>query len=848
MALRRFVALLSCLFLSVPASAQSRLLSPAEFLGYEMGTQFTPHHRVVDYVQHVAEASPNVEAETYGSTYEGRPLMVAFVSSPDNIARLEEIRTNNLKLAGLAAGEPSGSTPAIVWLSYGVHGNESSSTEAALVSLYHLADPANETTQEWLTNTLVIIDPLLNPDGRERYVQWYRQMQGRTPSFKPDAREHQYTWPTGRTNHYYFDLNRDWAWGVQQESRQRIALYNSWMPHIHADFHEQYVDEPYFFAPAAEPLHEAITTWQRDFQTTIGRNHAGYFNARGWLYFTREDFDLFYPSYGDTWPTFNGAIGMTYEQAGQDPAGLGVVTSAGDTLTLRERIAHHHTTGLSTVEIASRHCDALVNEFRRYFAEAKTSPAGTYRAFVVRGGDNPDRLDALAELLDRQGITYGYSTSSRSLTGYDYATGETGRFSTEPGDLVVSLYQPKSVLARVLFEPEPVLTDSATYDITAWALPYAYGLQAYATEQRLEPDTRLAPAVSTPAHQTARPYAYLAEWKSLEDLRFLAGVLQHGVRVRQATQTFEVEGRRFDAGTLILTRSDNARIGNALASNEGPEASFDAAVRNVASSLNRPLIAVSTGFVTHGRDFGSADVSRVRMPEVAVISGEAVSASALGEVWHFFDEQIGYPATLIDADDLERANLPDYDVLILPDGAYSEVLTDTRLDRLRTWVRAGGRLILMENAVSAVVGKEGFRIREKEEPAADSAEARLQPYAERERTSLSDNVPGSIYRVQLDDTHPLAFGYGDTYFSLKRGSDAYAFMEDAWNVGVLRDGAPVSGYAGYKSRSRLTDTLVFGMQSMGRGSVVYLVDDPLFRGFWEGGKLLFGNAVFSPGA
>ncbi len=393
---------LAGLFVVLPAAAQ--LLSPAEFLGYELGSRFTPHHRVVAYVEHVAAQASTVRLEHYGATNEGRPLLVAIVSSAENMARLEDLRTNNLKLTGLMEGTPSGPTPALVWLSYNVHGNESVSTEAALATLYDLADPNNARTQAWLVNTVVILDPCINPDGRDRYVHFYNRTVGRFPNADPDAREHHEPWPGGRTNHYYFDLNRDWAWATQVETQQRLALYHQWMPHIHVDFHEQGVNSPYYFAPAAEPYHEAITPWQRELQTMIGRNHARYFDENAWLYFTRQVFDLFYPGYGDTWPTFNGAIGMTYEQGGGGRGGLGIVTAEGDTLTLRDRIDHHHTTSLSTVETAANNHQRIVREFEQFYTQARTTPTGRYQTFVVKTADTPDKRAALAAHLDQQGI------------------------------------------------------------------------------------------------------------------------------------------------------------------------------------------------------------------------------------------------------------------------------------------------------------------------------------------------------------------------------------------------------------------------------------------------------------
>ena len=351
-----------CVFL-IPGLAlgQTTLQDPSSFLGYELGSRFSRHHAVVEYFEHVAAQSDRVEMVTYGQTNEGRPLTLAFVSSPSNLARLEEIRTDNLKSAKLEPGVPSGYPVSIVWLSYNVHGNESNSTEASMATLFALADPNNEASTKWLKNTVVVLDPAINPDGRDRYANWFNMMVGMDMNVSEDAVEHDEPWPGGRTNHYYFDLNRDWAWQTQVETKQRMIIYKKWMPHVHVDFHEQGVNNPYYFAPASEPVHREVTPWQRKFEEVIGRNHARYFDEAGWLYFTKQSFDIYYPGYGDSFPMFNGAIGMTYEQAGGGGAGLGVLTVEGDTITLLDRLTHHTTTGLSTVEMASANSEQLVN-------------------------------------------------------------------------------------------------------------------------------------------------------------------------------------------------------------------------------------------------------------------------------------------------------------------------------------------------------------------------------------------------------------------------------------------------------------------------------------------------------
>ena len=385
--------------------SKAQLQSPAEFLGYELGDKFTQHYRVVDYFKHVAN-SANVKLEEYGRTYEGRPLLLTYIASAENMAQLETIRTDNLKRTGMMAGTPT-TNVSIVWLSYNVHGNEANSTEASMATIYKLLTEH----QDWLENTVVIMDPCVNPDGRDRYVNFYMQ-NGQIPyNADPQSAEHQEPWPRGRQNHYLFDLNRDWAWQTQIESQVRIIEYNKWMPHVHVDFHEQSYNSPYFFAPASEPYHELITSWQRDFQQMIGKNHAKYFDENNWFYFTKQVFDLLYPSYGDTYPTYNGAIGMTYEQAGG--GGLGIMKQEGDTLTLWDRITHHTTTGLSTVEITVQQNTKLLAEFEKFF---KTPVSGTYKSFVLKS-ENIDKMNHLKGWLDKNKIQYGTASNVKGPQG-----------------------------------------------------------------------------------------------------------------------------------------------------------------------------------------------------------------------------------------------------------------------------------------------------------------------------------------------------------------------------------------------------------------------------------------------
>ncbi len=815
-------------------SAEAQLYSPSEFLGYESGGDFTPHHRVMDYVRHVAETAENVIRVEYGQTYEGRVLQYVVISSTDNLLNLEKIRTANLQHAGLLEGTSTENIPVMVWLSYNVHGNESVGTEAALEVIHTLASNTDPDVSAWLENTVVIIDPCLNPDGRDRYVHFYHQTRGRQSNVVEEAREHAEPWPGGRTNHYYFDLNRDWAWGTQVETRQRLQHYNRWMPHIHVDFHEQSINSPYYFAPAAMPYHEYITPWQRELQDLMGANHARYFDQEGWLFFTRQVFDLLYPGYGDTWPIFNGAIGMTYEQAGSGRAGLGIITAEGDTLTLADRIEHHYTTSLSTIEVAANERDRIIDQFTQYFHDSVTGSTGAHAAYLIPRKGQEDQVHTISNHLDLLGIMYGFAASAGKEDGFAYHTGAQIETQIEPGDLIVPVAQPKGVLARVLFEPEPALEDSLTYDITAWALPYVYGVEAYALDQEVAWDT--TPPVPVAEAHLSEPVAYIAEWKSFEDARLLADLLQRGVKVRYAEVPFKINQKSYDEGTLIMTRG-------------GAGEAFDSLVVQSARRTKQQVHAVTTTRVTEGVDFGSRDVVFIRAPRVAIIAGTSISTYSLGELWHFFDEQLKYNATLINSDDFADLPLRRYDVIILPSGSYNRILDERRLEEVRDWIREGGRLIALERAAAFLADKDGFGLKHKldDEGDADSLDIDIQPYADRDRHEITQDIPGAIFRTELDTTHPLAFGYTRDYLTLKVNPRAFSWLEDGWNVGVLKENSLVAGFAGTQALEPLEQSLILGMESIGRGEVIYFADNPIFRGFYYHGRLLLANAVFLAG-
>jgi hypothetical protein len=795
--------------------------SPEEFLGYKLGERYTPHHKVFDYFNYISEQLSNVELEKYGETYEHRPLFVSYISSQKNIDNLEEIRLTNLGQAGIKEDKGNGEV-AIVWMSYNVHGNEGSATEAAINTLYKLVTEK----KDLLENTLVIIDPCLNPDGHSRYVNWYMQVQGSPYDVDQNSREHDEPWPGGRPNHYLFDLNRDWAWATQIESQQRLKIYNEWLPHIHADYHEQGINSPYYFAPAAEPFHEIISDWQRDFQTQIGKNNAKLFDQQSWLYFTKERFDLLYPSYGDTYPTFMGAIGMTYEQAGNSRSGLGITTDHGYELTLTDRVKHQTTTSLSNVEVASKNVAKLNTEFRKFFDNRNL----TYKSYVLKN-ENKDKTDRLIDLLDKHEIEYQY-TNKGQVRGYNYQNQKEGRMNVTDKDLVIHTDQPKGKMVKVLFEPNTQLADSLTYDITAWSLPYAHGFKAMASKTKVNSrkDVMDGMVFNKPALNS---YAYISKWNSLEDATFLAQALHHGMKARVAAKDFTIEGNSYKKGSILFLRHDNR------------EKDFDKKLTELANIYGRTVKPVQSGMVSSGVDFGSYGVSPINKQKVLLLSGEGTSSRSFGEVWHFFEKQLEYPVTVVNTSNLGRVDLNQYDVLVMPNGYYGGTINESQLKKVTEFARSGGTVIAIGNALRTFANKKGFSLKTKKSKDEEKPSANLTPYADQERQRANYLITGAVFKSKVDNTHPLAFGYGKEYFTLKIGSSSYDYLQNGSNVAYLtKEATNVSGFAGQKALERIPESLLIGEERKGRGTIIYFVDNVLFRSFWENGKMFFVNAVF----
>ncbi len=808
---------------AVQAQAQSDF-SPQKFLGYTLGQHFTPHHKVVAYFEQVAQRTNTVKLQTYGSTPEQRNLVVAFVSSAKNIANLAQLQANNLALVNQDNAPKT--DVVFVWLSYNVHGNEAAGTEAAMQVLYELSLAQNDSINTWLDHVVVAIDPCQNPDGRDRYVNWYQQHVGAAPNPNLDAVEHKEPFPSGRFNHYLFDLNRDWAWQTQTESQARVAIYRQYMPQVHVDLHEMGVNEPYFFGPAAEPMHHTITNWQKEYQKINSENLAKTFDKNGWLYFSNEIFDLLYPSYGDTYPTFNGAVGFTFEQGGSGQAGIAATAQNGELLTLAQRTAHHVQASLATVETAYKNRTKLIEQYADYFLKARNNPQTDYKSYVVLQNAN---TNTLLQLLDKNGIQYSFLPKS-NLTGYDYFSQKTMDFSTQEGDVFINAAQPMANMVRVLFEPKTVLNDSLTYDLTAWCMAYAYNVPIFALKNAIDSPTK-KPNTADFTQVLQPSYAYIFGWNAINDAAFLGNLLQEKIQVRFAKQPFTYQNKTWQQGTLVVTQADNLKV---------PD--FAKKLQAICTKNKVLATAIAGAWGVGGVNFGSGSFELLAQNAVAMVTGEGTNPTSVGEVWHFFEQDLKMPVTILSVQSLNNTNLSAYNTLILPAGSYEK-----SMEKLLDFADKGGNLIVLEQAIDdfaatdkTALGKANMGEKEADKDQNDVEE----PYNTQERSALSEVSAGSIYKISLDATHPLAFGLGNKTFCIKNNSNTYKYLKNGANLGYFSADAHVSGFVGYKLKANLSGSLAIGSEQYGDGRIVYFTDSPIFRGFWQAGKLSLANAIF----
>jgi hypothetical protein len=853
-------------------------------LGFQLGERMATHADVRRYLQALASAAPDrVRLVDYGASWQGRELTFAIISSPANIARLDEIRAGMAALADPRKTSPAraeqllGNLPAVVWLAYSVHGNEPGTTDGALKTAHHLlAARGDARVADMLTNTVVIINPIQNPDGRERFINSNRSATGLAIDPSPLAAERNEPWPAGRFNHYLFDLNRDWFAQTQPESRAHTQAILQWYPVVLADVHEMGTNTTYFFPPAAPPTNPYLTPAQNANRELIGRNNARWFDAFGRPYFTREVYDLFYPGYGDGWPAHHGSVAMTYEQG--SARGLAARRDDGIEFTFASTVESQAITSLSAIEVASQNRAKFLRDFYNYRVSAiELGRRSNERTLVIPTQRDQGTADKMAKLLVRQGIEVGRAPTGFSACGKSFAAGSYVIDSAQPAARMIRVLMDKQVPLDKEFVAEQErlrardLPDEI-YDVTAWSLPLLYNTDVVrcgaAANARLDPvDSEGSPA-GVLTNPDAR-VAFLVPWGDTASARLLVAARRAGIRVKSSDEAFEASGKRYPAGTLIVSRANNS-------------ADLADRLREIATVTGARVTGVDDSWVTDGPNFGSSKVVEMTAPRIALAWDDPTDATAAGATRFLLERQFGQPVTIVRSAALGRGDLSAFDVVILPNGDFAARWGKKEAENLAGWVKRGGVLIGLGRAMRFLADPGSKLLSVRREDAApidekDSADADDDSESdddEREekptvagsvigdagaakksiqaKRSPPDAVAGVLVRAQVDQEHWLGAGVADTVHVLFTGSDIYTPVKLDAGSNVSRFAAAdellASGYLWEENRKQLAYKPFVVLEEHGRGMVIGFTADPTVRSFVDGLNVLLLNAVYRASA
>jgi hypothetical protein len=894
-------AVLALVLLALPAFSQKfefwpgaqydpAIPSPEKVLGYPTGQKHATHADIVRYFEALAAAAPSrIKVVEYATSWEDRKLFYAVIGSESNIARISQIKAGVKQLTEpgntneAAAAKLVSSLPAVIGISAAVHGNEISSPEAAMLTAYHLLAARNDAlTTAVRQNVVLLLDPLQNPDGRDRFVHNYRTAAGLEPDPNAASAERAEPWPGGRSNHYLFDMNRDWFALTQPETRGRIAYLKEWMPLVFVDLHEMGTDTTYFFAPGAEPYNPHLTKEQKDQATLFGKNNAKWFDQFGYVYFTREVFDEFYPGYGASWPWYYGGMGMTYENA--SVRGL-VARKSDETLyTFQESVKKQFIASVSTCETAAANRELLLKNFWSYSKSAiEEGRKEAVKEYILPRRGDTSAVDKLAYLLAEQGIEVRRAQAAFSNGGKQYPA----------GSYLISAAQHRKRMVRTLLDPvsemDPVFINEQErrrkknlrdqiYDVTAWSLPMLYNVECVhaseATAGNFEAITgTYQPKGAAPARATV---AYLVPWGFQSSGRFLAAALRADLRVTSAGKPFAQNGRKFPAGTLVVGVKQN-------------EASVHDKVARIAVASGAEVIPANSSWVDDGIDFGSNYAQFLRKPGIAMIWDSPASSLAAGATRFVIERMYGYPVTAIRPQALAMADLSRFQVLILPDsmGNYGSALAAST-DRIKTWVRSGGTLIgiggalsylssgqvgllgLQQEALAAAAAAPAGRPADSAKPveaakpgaaAPGPPSAAAGPVPGKILTSeddfrkaiqgdreLPDAVAGVLLRAKPDQEHWIGHGLPETIHVLYDGRTIYSPLKKDKGVNPVIFAGPdqilAAGVLWEENRKQLAYKPFIVVQGEGRGTVIGFTADPNFRAYMDGLNIAFLNAVF----
>jgi len=800
--------------------------TPEAFLGYPIGTQHTRHDKVIEYFKTLANLSERVTLEEIGETYEHRVQVVAKITSAENHSRLDEIRKKHL---AQAYAEQSENIPLVIQLGYNVHGNEPSSTEAALLTAYYLTASEDPETMKWLTEMIILIDPAYNPDGRDRHTQWANMYKGSPPVADPLDVEHNEAWPGGRTNHYWFDLNRDWFLGIHPESRNRLRFFHQWRPYVMTDHHEMGTTSTFYFDPGKYSSNNPIVPPY--LYDTVYPKFGAYFskamNALGSMYFTKESFDKLYPGYGSSYVNFYGGAGFLFEQAS---ARGHVQNTTTKPITFAFAIRNHFTASITTVRASLAEKTTLLKLRRDFYtATRRQAIANPVKGYLFGDRFDASRTNAFVNMLRLHQIQVYNIPRDISMNGKVFVKGKA---------FIVPTDQENYLMVRSAFEKDITYTDSIFYDASTWSLVNAFNMPVVEIKGPVNKGEMLSDDLQhKPSPVELSRYAYIIPLTDYQAHKAIYQLIANEVIVQTAFKTFRAKTDQgdydFQYGTLVIPVQQQPTLGIEALHNIMQQVSSDCAI---------DVFTSQTGLSTEGIDLGSRYVRTIQDPQAVMLVGNGVSSYEAGEIWHLLDQRLGMPITKIDVNNFPATDLSNYKTFILVSGKYSFDKETT--EKIRSWLQNGGTLITLKTASEWVI-KQGWG-KDSVLPADTTKERPRMNFIDAENAEGAREIGGSIFQVDLDISHPIGFGFSDRRLPVYRNGKT--FIKPGKNpystVAKYTSNPLIGGYLHPSNVSRIANSAAILVSGVGKGRIIQFSDNPNFRGYWYGTNKLFLNALF----
>ncbi len=802
--------------------------TPKSVIGHEVGEFHVSHDRLVSYMYALDKASDRITLEVIGQTHEARPLLLLTITSPKNHQKIESLRTQHIQLTdpSKSASLDTRSMPAVFYLGCSIHGNEPSGSNAALLMAYHFAAAQGKDIENELENTIILLDPSFNPDGMQRFSSWVNSRKSKSISSDSYDMEHNEAWPGGRTNHYWFDLNRDWLVAQQPESKARIKKFHEWKPNVLTDHHEMGTNSTFFFQPGVPSrMHPLTPVSNLDLTKKIAAYHAKALDGIGSFYFTQEGYDDFYYGKGSTFPDVQGAIGILFEQASSrghaQESQNGIVTFA---FTIRNQFV----TALSSLKAITDLRVDLLNHQRQFYKDAVADAGKDPVKAIIFGSKDKARVFHLAEIITQHQIDIYKPASTQTINGKT--------FDAE-SSFILPMNQSQYRLIKGMFERRNQFTDSLFYDISSWTLSLASGLD--------HEELKTAPAMGQKLTEVQSPkgkligekteYAYAFEPYDYYTPRAIFRLLEKGLRVKVATDPFyHPSGKKFDRGSILVP----------VAGQDKPIEMINFLINEILTKDGLDIYSFNTGLDFTGVSLGSGSFLNVRKPEIAMLVDAGVNANDAGEMWHLLDTRFNIPVTMIPLSVFNTANISKYNTIIFPPGSYNSI-NDASKEKLKAWVQSGNVVIGLENALNwlngAGIGK--FEMKVQETPAAP---AKARSYADIEEFAGAQQTDGAIFEAVVDLTHPLLYGYYNNRMPIFKSNNIFMQKSNGAysNPVVLTSNPLLSGYISKANLAKTKDSSVAGVSAMGRGRVIGFTENMAFRAFWFGTNRLLMNAIF----